>query len=470
MPIKPLCFVLMPFKVKDDPAGGGAINFDRIYETGIKPAIEDAGMEPIRADEERIGGIIHKPMFERLLLCDYAVADLTTANANVFYELGVRHTARRATTLTIYAEQQPIPFDVNFLRSMPYSLGKGNKFGKKQAKALRAAVAAKLNDLRDLAVEELPMDSPLFRLVPDWKPDPIAHLQTDAFQKQARVNEGLKNRLAAIREVGKDKEARPAALNDLQELQDGLGGTLDAVEAATAIDIMLSYRALEDWDGMIAAFDDMPAELQQQIMVREQLGFAYNRRAGVTKSPADRAEALRILAAVEKQQGANSETCGLIGRIHKDNWTDAVAAGKTVAAAGHLQNAIDAYRRGFMADQRDAYPGINALTLLDIKGGKEALAEKSRLLPVVRFAVERRLEGSVPNYWDHATMLELAVLNDDPNTAAVHLASAIAAIRESFEPDTTANNLRIIERARTSRGDDTPWLSEIIDELDSSGA
>ena len=37
------------------------------------------------------GGIIHKPMFERLILCDYAVADLTTANANVFYELGIRH-------------------------------------------------------------------------------------------------------------------------------------------------------------------------------------------------------------------------------------------------------------------------------------------------------------------------------------------------------------------------------------------
>jgi hypothetical protein len=36
----------------------------------IAAAIEAAELEPIRADEELVGGIIHKPMFERLLLCE----------------------------------------------------------------------------------------------------------------------------------------------------------------------------------------------------------------------------------------------------------------------------------------------------------------------------------------------------------------------------------------------------------------
>lgn len=135
---KPLCFVLMPFGQKPDPAGGAVIDFDRIYYAAVKPAIKAADMQAIRADEERTGGIIHKAMFERLLLCDYAVADLTTANANVFYELGVRHTARPATTLTIFANHQPIPFDVNFLRSMSYDLGENNAFGDVEAKTLRA--------------------------------------------------------------------------------------------------------------------------------------------------------------------------------------------------------------------------------------------------------------------------------------------------------------------------------------------
>jgi len=110
---KPLCFVLMPFGAKKDPAGGPDIDFDAIYEKAIQPAVESAGMECIRADEERTGGIIHKPMFERLLLCDFAVADLTTANPNVFYELGIRHAARPATTLAIFAKNTRLPFDVN---------------------------------------------------------------------------------------------------------------------------------------------------------------------------------------------------------------------------------------------------------------------------------------------------------------------------------------------------------------------
>ncbi len=48
----PLCFILMPFGKK--PAGDGRlVNFDAIYEFLIKPAVIAAGLEPLRADEER---------------------------------------------------------------------------------------------------------------------------------------------------------------------------------------------------------------------------------------------------------------------------------------------------------------------------------------------------------------------------------------------------------------------------------
>src|SRR5580700_7188001 len=136
---KPLCFVLMPFGAKLD-AAGSPVQFDLVYKDVIAPAISAAGMQSIRADEEMTGGIIHKAMFERLLLCEYAVADLTTANANVFYELGVRHTARPSTTQPIFARHQPIPFDVSFLRALGYELGDKNEFGAGEAKALATAL------------------------------------------------------------------------------------------------------------------------------------------------------------------------------------------------------------------------------------------------------------------------------------------------------------------------------------------
>src|ERR1700733_10169906 len=93
-----VCFVIMPFKRKKD-AKNRWVNFDRIYSEIIAPAVNDAGLECERADTERSAGIIHKSMFERLLISEYAIADLTIANANVYYELGVRHATRQESTV-----------------------------------------------------------------------------------------------------------------------------------------------------------------------------------------------------------------------------------------------------------------------------------------------------------------------------------------------------------------------------------
>src|SRR3954454_12638401 len=121
-PLEPLCFVLMPFGRNSDGTGA-TIDFDAVYRDLIAPAVRAAGLEPLRADEEVTGGIIHKPMFERLILCEYAVADLTFANANVFYELGVRHAVRPWSTALLFAQASgQLPFDVAPLRAIPYSL------------------------------------------------------------------------------------------------------------------------------------------------------------------------------------------------------------------------------------------------------------------------------------------------------------------------------------------------------------
>jgi hypothetical protein len=63
------------------------IDFDIIYRDLNPPDIDEARLDAVRADQQTTGGVIRKPMFELLILCEYAVANLTTANANVFYEL-----------------------------------------------------------------------------------------------------------------------------------------------------------------------------------------------------------------------------------------------------------------------------------------------------------------------------------------------------------------------------------------------
>src|SRR5258706_9451587 len=102
-PLAPLCFVLMPFGTKTDKAGR-VTNFDSVYQKVIVPAVVKAGLEPVRADEEKIGGTIPKPMFERLMLCPYAISHITGANPNVFYELGIRHALRPRSTVLLFVE------------------------------------------------------------------------------------------------------------------------------------------------------------------------------------------------------------------------------------------------------------------------------------------------------------------------------------------------------------------------------
>ena len=113
------------------------------FRRGLRRSDQAGGragrLAPLRADEEQAGGIIHKPMFERLILCDYAVADLTTANANVFYELGVRHAVRPATTVLLFAaDGTRLPFDLAPLRTLPYQLGRRRQAGRRRRRTAPA--------------------------------------------------------------------------------------------------------------------------------------------------------------------------------------------------------------------------------------------------------------------------------------------------------------------------------------------
>jgi tetratricopeptide (TPR) repeat protein len=409
----------MPFGTKKDPTGGPDINFDSVYEKAIRPAIEDAGMDPIRADEELTGGIIQKPMFERLLLCEFALADLTTANPNVFYELGVRHAARPATTLAIFAKRQSLPFDIAYLRSLPYDLGEDNRFSVDEASALRNTLTRRLKELRQVAVADSASDSPIFQLLTDYGAPDIQRLKTDVFRDRVRYATGIKRELAEARQGGD--------VNALKAIEGRLGA-LDGIEAGVLVDLFVSYRAVRGYTQMVELYAKLPAVLRRSVLVREQLGFALN-RLGKWR------EALSELEGVVDERGASSETCGLIGRVYKDRWVGTRKAGNTDRANGFLDKAIDAYMRGFETDWRDAYPGINVVTLLDIRGDERSQKRKAEILPVVRFAVTQRLKSSKPDYWDYATLLELAVLEGNQEMSKQYLSDALANMRETWEPE-----------------------------------
>lgn len=428
----------MPFGKKPDGAGG-TIDFDAVYREVIAPATTAADLEPLRADHEQQGGIIHKAMFERLLLCEYAVADLTTANPNVFYELGVRHALRPYSTVLIYAEGGRLPFDVALQRAVPYAISPNG--APADADTARRALEQRLEEARERST-----DSPLFQLI-DGLPTPtIEHEKTDIFREQVRYAAERKQELSEARKKG--PEALRAVERDLAPIEDA--------EAEVVIDLFLSYRSVKAWPEMIALVEKMSTPLASTAMVREQLALALN-RAG----EGERAE--RVLLELIERRGPSSETYGILGRVYKDRWLAAKGDSRAVLARGLLDRAIAAYIKGFEADWRDAYPGINAVTLLEIRDPQDERIAK--LLPVVRYAVERRVAHGEPDYWDYATLLELAVIARDENAAAHALASAAAAVRESWEPESTAANLRMIREAREERGESLAWTDNVEETL-----
>ena len=256
------------------------------------------------------------------------------------------------------------------------------------------------------------------------------------------------------------RDARKAGLDAVKAIDARLAsapGGLADVDAAVAIDLFLSYRDVKGWTEMIDLVPRLAAPLAATTMVQEQLGFALN-RAG----RAEQAEA--VLKAVIAQRGASSETCGLLGRIYKDRWEAASKQGDSFAARGWLSRAVNAYLQGFEADWRDAFPGVNAVTLMELMEPPDPRG--ARLVPVVAYAVERRIRGGEPDYWDHATRLELAVLGRDEQGATDALGDALASLRAGWEAETTARNLRLIAEARARRGERLTWVDGILAALD----
>lgn len=106
------CFVMMPFA---DPIGS---YFEKIY----KPAIEKAGLKAIRADDEIFGtGKIMEQIWNGINSANVLIAELTSRNANVFYELGIAHTLKKPVVL-VSSNENDVPFDLHHIRVIYYDM------------------------------------------------------------------------------------------------------------------------------------------------------------------------------------------------------------------------------------------------------------------------------------------------------------------------------------------------------------
>lgn len=106
------CFVIQPFDRG---------KFDKRYYDVIKPALKSAGMNAYRVDNDPTSTILIETIEERIKNSRFCLADITTDNPNVWYEVGYTIASDISIILICSSERTtPFPFDIRHRNIINY--------------------------------------------------------------------------------------------------------------------------------------------------------------------------------------------------------------------------------------------------------------------------------------------------------------------------------------------------------------
>lgn len=185
---KKRCFVVMGFGTKTDYINGRKLDLNKSYRLLIKPVVEAKGLECVRADEIRHSGSIDSQMYSELLKADLVIADLSTANPNAIYELGVRHALRPYTTIVISEDKLIYPFDLNHILITSYQ-HLGDAIDYEEVERFRGT----LGELIDTVIPKEETDSPVYTYLNSLIPPKIQEEieeAIDAIPKTPTIEKG----------------------------------------------------------------------------------------------------------------------------------------------------------------------------------------------------------------------------------------------------------------------------------------
>ena len=137
----PTCFVIQPFD---------SGKFDKRFDDIYKPALEEAGLEPYRVDRDAGVEVLIDSIEEHIRKATICLADISTNNANVWYELGYALATGRSVVMVCSDEREGrLPFDIQQRPVVTYSRESSSDFEKlrreitERAKAIVQRSAAK---------------------------------------------------------------------------------------------------------------------------------------------------------------------------------------------------------------------------------------------------------------------------------------------------------------------------------------
>jgi tetratricopeptide (TPR) repeat protein len=462
--MRPRAFVVMPFGKKDvdcqtlplvkatserpkgkvkgkekqeplttNPPGPVQADFNAIYKELIAPALEQAGCEPFRADEDPRPENILTGMFFELVTAEIVVADVSIWNPNVYYECGIRDGVRRRGFIAIHGGWAKSPFDQVVMRRFAYQ-GElwlaGTKRGVARDRVVKEQVAALAAVLKSaLAVTDSSEGSLLYAELPGLNEPNWSGLQNRRARYFRGLSDDWRDRIAAA-------EARGLPGDILTLAEDAPTRYFaDQITLRAAKALMGMHR----FEAAVRLLEQMRKETNL-VEVRTSLGLAYGR---LGRMP----EAKVLMESLEENYGSDPEVGGILGRVYKDLWraswdrlTDPSKRLENAAAtSNYAVSAAASYERATWEHLDSYWNAINVLSLLrllehvkDQTGRPMALPavqDATHLPTLVRVAANRalRMADKLPagrrhsqSLWPTATLGELELLAGELDAARSH--------------------------------------------------
>jgi len=380
-------FIVRPFgkkRVAMTEKQSVEVDFDAIHQALIKPALAENGLEGETTEVIAEAGNIRVDMFQMLITYDLVIADISIDNANVFYELGIRHGLRPKGTILIRfsAPGKDAPFDLRTDRYIAYD-----------RKDPGGAVALLTQSIRQTMLsirEDGRPDSPVFGLLPELPPPNPASLVVVPRSFQEAVEQAEAQSPTTLVLLGDEARRVPWGREGLR-LVGRAQRRLRALRAAR-----------ETWE---AVRKDLPDDIEADLM----LATIYQRLGNnVMASQACRRVLENKAAPPAKRADAHSQ----LARNDKAAWVKDFAAlalqdaQQQAILDQRLINALEGYRVGFSEDLNDYYSGLNALGLL------VALVRLAEAQPdswASQFPDTKRANGALDDYRDQLEQLTGAV-------------------------------------------------------------
>lgn len=346
----PTCFVVMGYGKKPDHEQGRTFDLDKSYQYIIKPAVQAAGYTCVRSDEIQHAGNINIPMYEQLLHADLVIADLSTANLNAFFELGVRYALKPRTTIVIAEKGLRVPFDMGQVVIRQYEhLGTGIDYAEvERMKALLTEIIVEV-------MRATTADSPVYTFLRTLKPPAIEQIAAEDLAAEAQAT-----RQALGRTTNYDEHA--ALTTPMALLMEA------ALTAQRARDFK---RAREILRGVVAVQGPTPDHF-----VVEQLALATYKSDDLEPSAA-LLDAKNLLQPLDPEQSTDPELLEIWATIHHRLFE--LGEAPQFAQPAALDTAIAAFERSFLLTNEPRC-GINLAYLLNCRAltasGDEAIADR----------------------------------------------------------------------------------------------